>query len=139
MGTIVQLQSGALPYRIDEDGEIRVLLVTATRTRRWTIPKGAAEPHLSLAENAAKEAFEEAGVRGEVAPRASGMFRAIKRRPEGESLIEVWVYLLRVTEVLDDWPEKHRRDVCWVSCGTAAELLAEPVMRRICAELKPAS
>jgi 8-oxo-dGTP pyrophosphatase MutT (NUDIX family) len=138
MGSMVQLQSGALPYRIDEDGEVRVLLVTASRTRRWTIPKGAAEPHLSLAENAAKEAFEEAGVRGEVAPRASGMFRAIKRRPEGESLIEVWVYLLKVTEILEEWPEKHRRDVCWVTCGAAAELLGEPVIRRICAELKTA-
>jgi 8-oxo-dGTP pyrophosphatase MutT (NUDIX family) len=139
MGCNPQLQSGALPYRIDASGEVRVLLVTASRTRRWTIPKGAAEPHLSLAENAAKEAFEEAGVVGEVAPTAAGMFRAIKRRPEGESVIEVWVYLLKVTEVLADWPEKDRRDVQWVSCTTAAELLAEPVMRRICAELKAAS
>src|SRR4051812_12108669 len=100
------LQSGALPYRIDETGEIRVLLVTASRSRRWTIPKGVAEPHLTLAENAAKEAFEEAGVVGEIAPHASGMFRAVKRRPEGDSLIEVWVYLLKVTEELETWPEK---------------------------------
>lgn len=135
MGSLL-LQSGALPYQIDESGEVRVLLVTASRTRRWTIPKGAAEPHLTLAENAAKEAFEEAGVLGEIAPHASGMFRAIKRRPEGEAVIEVWVYLLKVTEVLKDWPEKDRRDVRWVSCSTAAELLGEPVMQRICAELK---
>jgi 8-oxo-dGTP pyrophosphatase MutT (NUDIX family) len=132
------LQSGALPYRIDETGEVRVLLVTASRSRRWTIPKGAAEPHLTLAENAAKEAFEEAGVVGEIAPHASGMFRAIKRRPEGDSLIEVWVYLLKVTEELETWPEKDRRDVQWVSCSTAAALLGEPVFQRICAELKQA-
>lgn len=133
------LQSGALPYRVEESGEVSVLLVSTLRTQRWSIPKGSVEPHLTLAQNAAKEAFEEAGVEGEIAAHAAGMFRAVKRRPDGEAVIEVWVYLLRVTRVLESWPEKDRRRVCWVSCGMAARLLGEPVIRRICAELEAAS
>src|SRR5438132_14328494 len=103
----VHLQSAALPYRLDEAGKPEVLLVTSARTKRWTIPKGCAEPHLTLAENAAKEALEEAGIVGVVAPRSSGMFRATKRVADGVVTIEVRVYLMRVTGTLEDWPEKR--------------------------------
>ncbi len=131
----IRLQSGALPYRVDADGSVRVLLVETGRGRRWSIPKGAAEPHLSLAENAAKEAFEEAGVVGEVAPRPAGKFRATKQLPLGEAVIEVCVFLLRVTEQRDDWPEKGRRRVRWLACEEAARLLREPLLRDLCRQL----
>src|SRR5260221_9941735 len=119
----IKLQSGALPYRVEADGSVRVLLVTTSRAHRWSIPKGRAEPHLSLAENAAKEAFEETGVTGEIAPQAAGMFRAVKRVGFAESVIEVWVFALRVTSMAADWPEKRRRQTRWVSCAEAARLL----------------
>jgi 8-oxo-dGTP pyrophosphatase MutT (NUDIX family) len=49
------------------DGE-RVLLGHATRSPRWDIPKGVAEPGESCAETAARELFEETGLA--VAPEA---------------------------------------------------------------------
>ena len=57
-------QSAVVPYRLVKN-EIEVLLIT-TRKGRWIIPKGIIEPELSAAESAAKEALEEAGVKGEV-------------------------------------------------------------------------
>ena len=49
------------------DGE-KVLLGHATRSPRWDIPKGVAEPGESLAATAARELFEETGL--SVAPEA---------------------------------------------------------------------
>ncbi len=131
----VRLQSAALPYRIGGAGRPETLLVTSTRSRRWTIPKGRAEPHLSLADNAAKEALEEAGIVGAVALRCSGTFRTTKRVGRDDVVIEVWVYLLRVTGALDDWPEKAQRRTKGVSCAEAARLLREPLLRSLCRRL----
>ena len=128
------LESGVLAYRLDRRGTIRVLVVT-TKSGRWGIPKGRVEPHLSFADNAAKEAFEEAGIRGEVAPVAAGMYRAIKRTAAGEIVIEVWVYPMRVTEILEDFPERGRRAAKWVTVDEAARLLREPFLAKQCLEL----
>jgi NUDIX domain len=58
------LESGVLAFRREENGEPLILLISKRRSKKWGIPKGRAEPYLSLHENAAKEAFEEAGVIG---------------------------------------------------------------------------
>jgi len=58
-------QFAALPVT-ERDGETLVLLVTSRDTGRWVLPKGWAERGLTGSELAAKEAFEEAGVVGEV-------------------------------------------------------------------------
>jgi len=44
--------------------DIEFLLVQTRNRRRWTFPKGSAEPGLTHAQAAALEAFEEAGVHG---------------------------------------------------------------------------
>jgi len=130
-----QIQSGALPWRVDKAGRRQVLLVTSARSSRWTIPKGKVVPGLSLAENAAKEAMEEAGVVGKVAARAAGSYRAIKRVGTSGIVIDVWVFLLAVRKTLDDWPEKGHRRIKWVSPATAGRLLREPLLQRLCREL----
>ena len=136
-GGNVILESGVLAYRRDGNGEPLVLLISKRRSKKWGIPKGRAEPHLSLHENAAKEAFEEAGVIGYIAPSSVGMFRAEKAtaNPLRKRVIEVWVYLLEVTETLPDWPEKGKRTTRWVRCETAARHLREPVLAHVCHRL----
>ena len=129
------LESGALAYRLDHRGEPRVLVLTTAKGKQWGIPKGRIGPCLSFGDNAAKEAYEEAGILGEVAANSAGMYRATKRLPAGESVIEVWVYLLKVTRTLDDFPEKGRREIKWVKCGEAAKLLREPFLAKLCQEL----
>jgi 8-oxo-dGTP pyrophosphatase MutT (NUDIX family) len=124
----VRLQSGTLAYRRLASGEIAVLLVSKRRSGKWGIPKGKAEADLSLADNAAKEAFEEAGVRGQLKPQPLGTYRALKRVHGVKTAIEVWVYLLEVTETAPTWPEQAEREIKWCSPQEAALLLDEPVL-----------
>jgi hypothetical protein len=35
-----RVQYGALPYRLDDNASVEVLLVTSRETKRWIIPKG---------------------------------------------------------------------------------------------------
>lgn len=130
------MASGAIPYRVATDGRVEILLVTTSRSQRWSIPKGKEEPDLSLADNAAKEAFEEAGVVGEVTEESLGTFRVIKRRKSGNVTFKVWIYLLKVTEVHTVWPEMHLRRTKWVSCEVAASLVREPLLKKLCLELE---
>jgi ADP-ribose pyrophosphatase YjhB (NUDIX family) len=131
-----KLQSGALAYKVADNGKIRVLLVRTRRSKRWSIPKGQAEPELTLAANAAKEAFEEAGVKGEIDPQSLGMFRTTKRAWYGAAVLEIWVYLLRVTEQLEHWPEEDQRETKWVSCREAARVLHEPLLVELCRTIR---
>jgi 8-oxo-dGTP pyrophosphatase MutT (NUDIX family) len=136
-GQAPTLESGVLAFRYEGNGEPLVLLISRKRSKKWGIPKGRIPPHLSFPESAAKEAFEEAGVVGRVSPSAVGMFRAEKSgaNPLTKQIIEVWVYLLEVTEALPDWPEKGKRATRWVSCEAAARQLREPVLTHLCHRL----
>jgi 8-oxo-dGTP pyrophosphatase MutT (NUDIX family) len=131
------LESGVLAFRYEGNGEPLVLLISKKRSKKWGIPKGRIPPQMSFPESAAKEAFEEAGVVGRVSPSAIGMFRAEKSgaNPLVRQIIEVWVYLLEVTEALPDWPEKGKRTTRWVSCEAAARHLREPVLTHLCHRL----
>jgi 8-oxo-dGTP pyrophosphatase MutT (NUDIX family) len=131
------LESGVLAFRYEGNGEPLVLLISKKRSKKWGIPKGRIPPHLSFPESAAKEAFEEAGVIGRVSPSAVGMFRAEKSGASSltRQIIEVWVYLLEVTEALSEWPEKGKRTTRWVSCEAAARQLREPVLTHLCHRL----
>jgi len=130
-----KLQSGVLAVKVAPNGKVRILLVRTTRSKRWSIPKGKARSDLTLAANAAKEAFEEAGVKGEIAPSSAGMFRTTKRIWYGDAIIEVWVYFLKVTEQLKHWPEEGKRQTKWVSCQEAAKVLNEPLLVSLCHEI----
>lgn len=133
------LQSGVLAYRRLENGEVSILAVKKHNSKNWGIPKGKIKPHLSFARNAAKEAFEEAGVKGHIRSSAPGTYRAVKRSNNQEIIIEVWVYLLEVTKTAKKWPEKAKRELRWLSPGPAATLLREPLLVGLCAELASAS
>ncbi len=58
-------QVAAVCYRI-RNSAIEFLLVQTRHSKRWTFPKGSAEPGLTHAQAAALEAFEEAGVHGRI-------------------------------------------------------------------------
>ena len=70
----VRVQYGALPYRFTPEAAMEILLVTTRQSRRWIIPKGWPIKGLKPAKSAAREAFEEAGVRGRVAAKSIGLF-----------------------------------------------------------------
>lgn len=127
-----QQQSGVLAYRRVGDGEIHVLLIRKLRSRNWGIPKGKLQRQLSPEANAAKEAFEEAGVSGHVQRQPATSYRAVKRVYGQKIVIEVWVYLLEVTETAARWPEMGKRECGWFPARQATALLREPALRDLC-------
>lgn len=107
-------QTAVIPYHI-RNGEIEVLLITTRKKGKWIVPKGSLEEELSAYEQAEVEAHEEAGVVGEVAPVSLGCYRhgGSKKSP----IVEV--FLMRVEQQLDAWPEDDERERRWVSLDEA--------------------
>lgn len=121
----VSQQYAALPWRQAQRFEI--LLITSRETRRWVIPKGWPMPGKSPAESAAQEAYEEAGVRGQMAVQAMGHYTYSKRlRGRSKKRFRVDVFAMEVTEVLNQWPEAHERARQWLSPEEALALVEEP-------------
>lgn len=120
-------QYGVLPYRVDAEGKVEILLITSRERKRWVVPKGNPIPFLLNYESAAREAFEEAGVEGRIATMPIGTFRyQKKRRTGGLAPAIVNLYPLLVTRQADDWPERSQRTLKWFSQAEAAEAVEEP-------------
>ena len=117
-----KLQAAALPYRHAQG--LEVLLVTTLDTGRWIVPKGWPMKGRTNFETAKREAYEEAGVKGEIASQAEGSFQYDKRRRNGA----VWrcvveVFPLEVKTQSRTWPEKAVRKQRWYAWNEAANLV----------------
>ncbi|HVZ10366.1 NUDIX hydrolase [Rhodopila sp.] len=119
-------QFAALPWRLSDRGTRQILLLTSRETGRWVIPKGWPMKGKKPAEVACQEAYEEAGLIGEiVGKRAIGSFHYEKRLAKTSILCSVRVFLFRVERQLDDWPEKAQRRLQWFDAEDAADLVDE--------------
>jgi 8-oxo-dGTP pyrophosphatase MutT (NUDIX family) len=114
-------QAACVPYR-PAGGGYEVLLIT-TRKGKWTIPKGIVDPGETPEETAAKEAFEEAGIRGEIEGEPVGSFSYQKW---GEDL-EVQVFLFRVTDIEDDFEDADFRRRRWLEASEARALIRKRI------------
>jgi ADP-ribose pyrophosphatase YjhB (NUDIX family) len=65
------IQYGALPYRIGKTCSLEFLLITTGQTKQWMIPKGWPVKGLKPTKSAAREAYEEAGIRGAISANQS--------------------------------------------------------------------
>jgi len=111
---------------------VEVLLITSLNSKRWILPKGWPEPELGPAENAAREAFEEAGVMGTISAQPIGSYHYLKERKDGGGIpCRVEVFALEVTKQLDDWPEKGSRELAWLPLDQAPARIAEPSLRQM--------
>ncbi len=131
----LQKQVAALPVR-RINGAIEVLLVTSRDTGRWIIPKGWRLKGLKRHKAAAREAREEAGVKGKVKPKAIGRFSYIKRERSDQRAISVTVFLLSVRKECKRWREAGQRRRAWFAIETAAGHVQEPELSSIIAGLK---
>jgi len=124
-------QVGAIPYRRDDAGVMKVLLVTSRETGRWVIPKGWTMKGLSDRKAALIEAEQEAGVRGRLRRKPAGVYAYFKRTRSAFELVEVTVFLLAVEEMLETWPEMSERKRRWHSIEAAERLVIEPGLKSI--------
>lgn len=116
------IQTGALPWRLAGNKGIEVLLVTSRRSGRWTIPKGWPMPGKTLAEAAAQEAFEEAGVKGTVDPNPIGYVRHVKQKlVTGDLEVNIVVHPMWVDREFPKWPELGQRKRRWFTPKDAAK------------------
>jgi len=131
----VRVQYGALPYRFSPDAALEILLVTTRQSKQWIIPKGWPIKGLRPAKSAAREAFEEAGVRGRVGAKSIGLF-AYNKMPEGNGIrvsCEVRVFPLLVRRQSETWPEIAQRVVQWVAPERALALIKDPELKALVA------
>jgi len=97
-------QAGVIPFVFDK--ELKVMIITSKAfPDRWVLPKGHIEEGHSPQATAVREAFEEAGIRGVVSELPVGAYDYQKF---GRSY-HVLVYMLKITETLDKWPEQSFR------------------------------
>jgi 8-oxo-dGTP pyrophosphatase MutT (NUDIX family) len=131
------MQYGALCWRRAASG-IEVLLITSRDTGRWVIPKGWPMVGLAPEAAAAQEAWEEAGVTGQVNPVCLGRFGYMKLLSTDATVpCAVAVFGLKVTNLADKYPEMKERNRRWFSLAEAAEMVDEPDLGRLIAGFAP--
>jgi 8-oxo-dGTP pyrophosphatase MutT (NUDIX family) len=125
------LQVAALCWR--QDGEERqFLLIRSLDSNRWIIPKGWPMRGKTLAEAAAIEAWEEAGVKGRVSPKSIGSFHYEKLRGTGvKQSCDARVFDLHVTSLEPQFPEAELRKPKWFSAKDAAKRVREPELQAL--------
>ena len=124
-------QIAAIPILIDGSGERRVMLMTSRETRRWVIPKGWPIKGLKPHKAAEREAFEEAGLLGNVTKKPIGSYDYLKRLGDTTELCDVKVFLMAVKAQAKNWPEKGEREIVPVSLHEAASRVDEAGLKAI--------
>lgn len=133
----VRHQYAALPWRRSEVG-LEILLITSRETRRWVIPKGWGKKGEPPTIAAAREALEETGAAGRVAPHPLGEYRYDKIMKTGRVReVAVAVYSLEVLHEHAEWPEMAVREKLWITAAEGAELVDEPELRILIAHFEP--
>jgi 8-oxo-dGTP pyrophosphatase MutT (NUDIX family) len=129
----IRVQYGVLPYRFTETNSLEVLLVTTRQTRRWIIPKGWPIKGLKPPKSAAREAYEEAGIRGTVGAKAIGVFSYEKALDANGLTVpcEVRVFPMIVTRQFDTWPEAHEREARWFEPAKALSAIKDKGLREL--------
>lgn len=120
----VRQQFGALCYRLSLDREVEFLLITSRVRRRWIIPKGWPMRDKPPRKAAAREAVEEAGVKGRVSKMPIGSYVYDKELADGSlALCNVDVFALEVRRELNEWAESGQRERRWFARADAAEVV----------------
>ncbi|XP_040450119.1 diphosphoinositol polyphosphate phosphohydrolase 2 isoform X4 [Falco naumanni] len=90
-------RAACLCFRSEREDE--VLLVSSSRyPDQWIVPGGGMEPEEEPGGAAVREVYEEAGVKGKLG-RLLGIFENQDRKHR------TYVYVLTVTEILEDWED----------------------------------
>lgn len=115
----------AIPFRRPSGQPLEFCVITSLKKKRWIFPKGIIDPGETPELTALKEAYEEAGLRGEIWPEPLGQFADFKW---GVNL-NVTVVMMEVSAVDVTWPEARIRRRRWVSPEMAIEMVARAELK----------
>ena len=133
----VRTQFAALCYRVRQ-GKVQVLLITSRGAKRWIVPKGWPMDSKPPGAAAAREAWEEAGVRGRVTGGCLGVYSYTKEMDGGEMLpVVAMLYPVEVKITADKYPEAGQRRRKWMSRKKAAKMVSEPELARMIRDFDP--
>ncbi|CAN6180537.1 unnamed protein product [Urochloa humidicola] len=126
-----RLVAGCIPFRYrdikDEQKKlVEVLMINSQSGPGLLFPKGGWENDETVEEAAAREAIEEAGVRGDLV-KLLGFYDFKSKQPEG--MCRAAVFALHVKEELASWPEQSTRQRSWLTVPEAAERSRHPWMQ----------
>ncbi|MGX5722398.1 NUDIX hydrolase [Shinella zoogloeoides] len=130
-------QVGVLPWRVRRDGERKLLLITSRRRGRWIVPKGWPMKGYPPFIAASREAFEEAGIIGDISSVPVTTYRYMKDRDDGSQVAcRVTVFGMNVGGTLSHWREKGQRQRRWFSLEAAASKLDDVELAEFVRELE---
>ena len=107
-----------------------ICLVNSRRGNGWVIPKGHVEPGDTPQETALREAWGEAGLKGNLHDEPLGSYEYHKNG----ATYRVLVFLLDVAEVAEAWPEDDRRVRRWVAPDQLGQFVQLPAVRHLLRE-----
>ncbi len=126
----MQHKIGVIPFSIDGD-RIAIMFVTSQKRGRWILPKGNLEAKESHKKGCKREAFEEAGLKGKILKNFP--ITAVITKSGSNSLDQTAVtyYPMLVTDQLDEWPEKNKRERHWALLKEAHRVTDREDFRRL--------
>lgn len=130
-------QVAALPFIVSKKS-CKILLITSRETNRWIIPKGWPSTTRPPHRQAAREAYEEAGLVGTAGKRPLGSYHYLKILDDGSTvpcLVTVFPFL--VAKQARKWPEKGQRTSRWVKPTAAADMVDETELTKLLRVFKP--
>lgn len=131
-------QLAALPFVFSENGTVRVCLITSRDTGRWIVPKGWPKKGSASHEQAAYEAYEEAGLQGRIGKKSIGRYGYLKRLDDGSEVkCVVSVFALLVERQAKKWPEQEERRKLWVAPETAVDLVDDQELAAVIRSFQP--
>ncbi len=109
---------GAIPYKVEKD-TIWVLMVTSQTRKRWIFPNGNIEQGETGEQAGAREALEEAGIKGKI-DRMHALDAVIgKSASDGIEDVNITFYPIEVVKELSKWDEMKERKRKWFRLDAA--------------------
>ncbi|MEQ6248598.1 NUDIX hydrolase [Sulfitobacter sp. HNIBRBA3233] len=132
-----RVQFAALCWRVKK-GKVEILLVTSRTRKRWIVPKGWPMEGKTPAASAAREAWEEAGVRGVASDSCLGVYSYMKNSRSGTPIpVVAMLYPVRVRTTEKRFPEARERRRKWVSRKRAAKLVQQKELAKLIVGFDP--
>jgi CYTH domain-containing protein/8-oxo-dGTP pyrophosphatase MutT (NUDIX family) len=123
--------AGVIPYRFADD-KLQFLCITSRVRKNWIVPKGVWDAGIDLYEVAAMEAWEEAGITGNLDRKAVGIYE--ESNDGRDDRIEL--FALAVEKQENKWPEMSFRDRRWFGFEEALSVICYPGIAALMQKLK---